>query len=109
MKSSLLLAAMLAATVASAQTPLTLPNNSAGTALDTPPVLPATPEALPPRSDPAPQAFQTIDARRRGYVTREDLEQLKDRDAFDAADLNRDGRLDASEFQRFWDATNKPK
>ena len=109
MKSSLLFAAMLAATIASAQTSLTLPNNSAGTALDTPPILPATPDALPPRSDPAPRAFETIDARRRGYVTREELEQLKDREAFDAADLNGDGRLDAAEFQRFWDATNKPK
>ena len=107
MKSSLLLAAMLAATIASAQTSLTLPNNSAGTALDTPPVLPATPDALPPRSEPAPRAFDTIDARRRGYVTREEL--LKDREAFDAADLNRDGRLDATEFQRFWEAPNKPK
>jgi EF hand len=109
MKSSLLFAAMLAATIASAQTSLTLPNNSAGTALDTPPVLPATPDALPPRSDPAPRAFETIDARRRGYVTREDLEQLKDRDGFNAADLNGDGRLDAKEFQRYWDAANKTK
>ena len=109
MKSSLLFAAMLAATVASAQTSLTLPNNSAGTALDTPPILPATPDALPPRSDPAPRAFETIDARRRGYVTREDLEELKDRDGFDAADLNRDGRLDAREFERYWDAARKTR
>ena len=100
MKSSLLLAAMLAATVASAQTTLTLPNNSAGTTLDTPPVLPAAPDALPSRTEAAPRAFETIDARRRGYVTREELEQLKDREAFDAADVNRDGRLDATEFQR---------
>jgi len=109
MRSSLLLAALLAAATASAQTSLTLPNNSAGTTLDTPPVLPAAPDALPSRSDPAPRAFETIDARRRGYVTREDLEQLKDREGFDAADVNKDGRLDASEFQRFWDATRKPQ
>ena len=109
MKTSVLLAAMLAATVASAQTALTLPNNSAGTTLDTPPVLPAAPEALPSRTEPAPRAFDTIDARRRGYVTREDLDQLKDSAGFDAADLNKDGRLDASEFQRFWETTKKPQ
>ena len=109
MKSSFLLVALIAAATASAQSSLTAPNNSAGTSLDTPPILPTAPEALPPRSDPAPRAFESIDARRRGYVTREDLDQLKDREGFDAADTNRDGRLDASEFQRFWDATNKPK
>jgi len=43
MKSSLLIAALFAATTASAQPSLLLPNNSAGTEMDTPPVLPSAP------------------------------------------------------------------
>jgi hypothetical protein len=48
MKSSFLIAAMLAAATASAQSSLLLPNNSAGTEMDTPPVLPADARTLEP-------------------------------------------------------------
>jgi hypothetical protein len=48
MKSTLFIAALFAATTASAQSSLFLPNNSAGTAMDTPPILPAESKALDP-------------------------------------------------------------
>jgi hypothetical protein len=90
MNSTLLIAAMFAATAASAQSSLTLPNNSAGTELDTPPVVPGTPSVL----EPSP---------RDGIVTREEAEQLAGPKAAEDADKNDDGRLDDKELRRLED------
>jgi hypothetical protein len=91
MKSSLLIAAMFAATAASAQSTLTLPNNSAGTELDTPPVVPGTPSVLEP-------------SQRDGIVTREEAEQLAGPKQVEEADRNDDGRLDGKELRRLDEA-----
>ena len=50
MKSTLFIATLFAATTASAQSSLLLPNNSAGTEMDTPPVLHADPRTLDPKA-----------------------------------------------------------
>lgn len=92
MKSSLLIAALFAG-VASAQSPLTLPNNSAGTEMDTPPVLPAGPDVLVP---PTPRS----DTAGGSGVAREEVEQLAGPNAADDADRNRDGRVDDKELRR---------
>ena len=91
MKSSLLIAALFA-TAASAQSPLTLPNNSAGTALDTPPVLPAGPDVLVP-------ATPRNDTSGSG-ASRQEVEQLAGPKAADNADRNQDGRIDDKELRR---------
>lgn len=72
MKSTLFVAALFAATAASAQPSLFLPNNSAGTEMDTPPVLPADPRTLDPKAlDPvaprsnAPRSIEDRNARDR--------------------------------------------
>ena len=85
MKSTFLLAALFAATTASAQSSLMLPNNSAGTEMDTPPVLPATPDVLVPTTP-----------RSKG-VAREEAEQLAGPKEVENADRNRDGRPDTKE------------
>jgi hypothetical protein len=87
MKSTLLIAALFAATAASAQSSLTLPNNSAGTELDTPPVLPGTPSVL----EPTP---------RDGIITRDEAEQLAGPKEAEDADKNDDGRLDDKELRQ---------
>jgi hypothetical protein len=91
MKSSVLIAAMFAATAASAQSTLTLPNNSAGTELDTPPVVPGTPSVLEP-------------SQRDGIVTREEAEQLAGPKQVEEADRNDDGRIDGKELRRLDEA-----
>ncbi len=83
---------------------LTAPNNSAGTPLDTPPM--AAPPATgltgtPTRTESVITAFDKLDGGN-GYVTRHDTDRLPGTVNFDEADRNRDGRLDAEEFQRFW-------
>ena len=83
---------------------LTAPNNSAGTPLDTPPL--AAPPATgltgtPTRTESAITAFDKLDGGH-GYVTRSGTDRLSGTVNFDEADRNRDGRLDADEFQRFW-------
>jgi hypothetical protein len=95
MKSSLWIAALFAA-AASAQSPLTLPNNSAGTEMDTPPVLPAGPDVLAPatpRSDTAG-----------GSAARQDVEQLAGPKTVEDADRSRDGRVDGKELRRLQEA-----
>ena len=89
MKSSLFIAAMFAATTASAQSSLLLPNNSAGTEMDTPPVLPGTPKVLEPSE---PRGDAPID-----FVIRDEPEQLSGPKEPDAADRNQDGRQDTNE------------
>ena len=91
MKSTLVIAALFAATTAYAQSSLTLPNNSAGTVMDTPPVLPAGPDVLVPVEP-------------RDGATRRDVEQLAGPKQSDAADKNRDGRVDEKELRELRDA-----
>ena len=88
MKSTLFIAALFAAATASAQSSLTLPNNSAGTEMDTPPILPSTPGTNAPLTPP------------RDGVTREQAEQLAGPKEAEEADRNRDGRLDSNELRR---------
>jgi hypothetical protein len=95
MKSTFLIAALFAG-VASAQSPLTLPNNSAGTALDTPPVLPAGPDVLVPATPKSDTAASG--------VKHEEVEQLAGPKAADDADKNGDGRIDDKELRRLQDA-----
>lgn len=90
-KSSLIVAALFASTAATAQSSLTLPNNSAGTELDTPPVLPAGPDVKAPAT-PGDKA------------TRQDVDPLAGPKQFDDADKNRDGRLDDKELRTLRDA-----
>ena len=76
MKSTLFIAALFAAATASAQSSLLLPNNSAGTEMDTPPVLPS---ATPGPVEPASRADNpgTIDARR-GPMMRGEIRELRE-------------------------------
>lgn len=57
---------------------------------------------MPTQTDSAIVAFQKLDTSNQGYVTRSDIAQLPGFVAFDAADRNRDGRLDVGEFERAW-------
>jgi hypothetical protein len=96
MKSTLFVAALFAAATASAQSSLTLPNNSAGTALDTPPLLPAVPDVMVP-------AMPRSGAPRDG-MSRKDAEELAGPNAAEQADRNRDGRIDTKELPKLDDA-----
>ena len=82
---------------------LTAPHNSAGTPLDTPMAAPPGTglTGTPTRTESAITAFDKLDSGQ-GYVTRADTDRLSGTVNFDEADRNRDGRLDAEEFQRFW-------
>ena len=98
-------AAMMVAGAALAQSSaLTAPNNSAGTPLDTPPMItrPATDGGLPTRTESSITAFDKLDIGRDGYISRAEAAGLPGNMSFAEADRNRDGRLDADEFQRFW-------
>ena len=83
---------------------LTAPNNSAGTPLDTPPLItrPAAEGGLPTRTESSITAFDKLDLSRDGTISRAEAAGLPGNMSFFEADRNRDGRLDADEFQRFW-------
>jgi hypothetical protein len=105
----LMTAALFAGGAAFAQSPsLTAPNNSAGTPLDVPrlhsPDATLAPSSIPSQTENAQSAFAKLDAGSRGYVTRQDIDQLPNASQipFDRADMNHDGRLDANEFQSAW-------
>ena len=67
--------------------------------------LPAIGGVTPNRAELAGSAFTKLDAGSRGYLTLEDVRQLDGFDsAFRQADRNRDGRLDATEFNVAWGA-----
>lgn len=58
---------------------------------------------VPNKSELAISAFHKLDPDNRGYVTRDDVAQLAGfESAFAQADQNRDGRLNASEFNSAW-------
>jgi hypothetical protein len=65
--------------------------------------LPAMRGITPSRAELPASAFTKLDARQRGYLTREDVSQL---DGFDAAfrsgDRDGDGRLTPREFEAAW-------
>ena len=93
--------ALLAGSMAFAQSSLLLPNNSAGTPSETMSTEPA--KGMPTRTDSSLSAFDKLDWEHRGYVTRSDVDQLPGQiSGFDQSDRNRDGRLNIDEFQRFW-------
>ena len=101
-------AALFAAGSASAQpSSLTAPNNSAGSPLDTPPLVVQPPTGSGPRdtslsrSESSGAAFQKLDPNGAGYVTRSDFARMGGGN-FDAADTNHDGKLSYDEFQRYW-------
>lgn len=57
----------------------------------------------PSRAELSASAFTKLDAGQRGYVTREDVQQLDGFEAaFRAGDQNGDGRLNPSEFNAAW-------
>ena len=59
----------------------------------------------PNRAELPSSAFTKLDGASRGYVTLEDVRQLDGfESAFRQADLNGDGRLNASEFNSAWGA-----
>lgn len=58
---------------------------------------------VPNRAELSSSAFTKLDASGRGYVTLEDVRQLEGFEThFRQADQNRDGRLNASEFNSAW-------
>lgn len=68
------------------------------------PNVPAIGGVTPNRAELPSSAFTKLDAQSRGYVTLEDVRQLDGfESAFRQADQNRDGRLNASEFNSAWD------
>ena len=57
----------------------------------------------PSRSELPDAAFKKLDVAGKGYVTRDDAQQLDGFNAaFNRADVNHDGRLDQDEFKRAW-------
>lgn len=65
--------------------------------------LPRMSGITPSRAELPASAFTKLDARQRGYVTREDVQQLDGFDAaFRAGDQNGDGRLNPAEFNTAW-------
>jgi hypothetical protein len=59
----------------------------------------------PNRAELASSAFTKLDAASRGFITPEDVRQLAGfESAFRQADMNRDGRLNPSEFNSAWGA-----
>ena len=101
--------ALLAGGMALGQSTLTLPNNSAGSPLDTPPQLTQPSKGMPTSTDSSLSAFDKLDWEHRGYVTRSDVNQLPGPvSGFDQADRNRDGHLNMDEFQRFWQGYESP-
>ena len=97
--------ALMLGGIACAQSPsLTLPNNSAGTPDGIPRAAPIVtePQTMPSTTEGSLTAFDKLDATHRGYLTRSDTARLSVSVDFDAADRNRDGRLDIDEFQRAW-------
>ena len=54
-----------------------------------------------PRASSADDAYRALDSANHGYVTREEVRRI-DGFSFDAADTNRDGRVDREEFARAW-------
>ncbi len=99
--------ALLAGSVAFAQSSLLLPNNSAGTPSETMMTQPG--KGMPSRTDSSLSAFDKLDWEHRGYVTRSDVQQLPGQvSGFDQSDVNRDGKLNLDEFQRFWQGYESP-
>jgi hypothetical protein len=58
---------------------------------------------IPSKAEMPDAAFKKLDATGKGYVTTQDTKELNGFDkAFQVADANHDGKLDAAEFKRAW-------
>lgn len=80
----------------------TAPATSAGVP-NAPSAVPLPRGIVPNRAELPMSAFNKLDADGKGYVTAEDVRQLEGfASAFQQADQNRDGRLNASEFNSAW-------
>lgn len=103
---TLLVAAALAASGAAfgQSSTLTTPNNSAGSPMDTPPMVtrPLPDAGMPSRTESSLTAFDKLRSGSEGYVTRDEVARLPGNANFEEADRDRDGRLNPDEFQRFW-------
>jgi hypothetical protein len=65
--------------------------------------VPAMSGVTPNRAELASSAFTKLDGQNRGYLTMDDVRQLDGFEtAFRQSDQNRDGRLNASEFNAAW-------
>lgn len=70
---------------------------------------PATGGPLTPtKLEAADTVFNRFDTARRGYLTKDQVQSL-DGFAFEAADMNRDGKLSADEFARGWSEYSSKK
>jgi Ca2+-binding EF-hand superfamily protein len=77
------------------QDPVSRPS-ATGAAADTKPMTPS-------KAETADSAFKKLDPAGRGYVSRQDVQQLSGFDpVFVQNDANRDGRLSSGEFQKAW-------
>lgn len=96
----LVVAASLASGTALAQgTPGTTP----AATINGPAAQPMPRGVVPNKAELAISAFHKLDPDNKGYVTRDDVAQLAGfESAFAQADMNRDGRLNASEFNTAW-------
>jgi hypothetical protein len=111
MKAMGIIAAMCLAGFAGAQSPsLTAPNNSAGEPNKSPAgakapatsPAPGTTDAAPTRNESARAAFDKLDREKLGYLTLNDIVQLRGNANFDDADRNKDGKLRFDEFEVLW-------
>ncbi|MGE5469817.1 MAG: hypothetical protein ACM3X0_03350 [Bacteroidota bacterium] len=70
-----------------------------------PSLSPDTRAIVPSRSELPDSAFKKLDVGSKGYVTKADAHELQGFDkAFDMADPQRTGRLNAAQFQKAWKA-----
>ncbi len=104
---ALLFAAIgFAAVAVAADTPAAAPATSKRPAPATAADRSATPEirsAAPSKAQPPSTAFRRLDARGKGYVTKDDTAALPGFEkAFQDNDRNRDGKLTGDEFEKAW-------
>ena len=78
----------------------TTPPAATAPAATTPPPTGSTIK-MPSRSEPAANAFRTLDSANRGYLQKSDLASIEGI-SFEAADVNKDGRVTQEEFAKVW-------
>ena len=94
----------------SAQPPAAAPSTPPGAMSPSTTTSPASPAAtaptgstmkMPSRTEPADSAYRTLDAGKRGYLQKSDVQGIEGF-SFDTADTNKDGRLSQEEFNKAW-------